>query len=166
MTQPGDLPSVSTPIGKAKRVPLQCFVDQVLPPLPSDSDPDALIEEGAFRYAVTKQGKMRGHTNQPPSGIHKKNVNKAYAQLLVGIRSIARTVHTQNALPLLFLNNKEGQADLSLRKHDTLPDAYFVLETSPKAAVEWANIAAFGEYQREENTDSVEEVKVPSIQPL
>lgn len=156
---------IATPIGKAYQVPTDFFVNSILPTLPPRLNLDALFNRGKFRRAVTAEGKLWGYRKKSPSGIHSKDINKAFAYLSQGVHSIVKATEDPKAIEhakktLTFYNNNEGESDLEQRTADSLPDAFFLLVTStPSSSVEWTDIAVPGEYKREDNADSVQEVR-------
>ncbi|KAF7790468.1 hypothetical protein EIP86_001423 [Pleurotus ostreatoroseus] len=151
--------TVETPIGRASQLPISFFVDFVLPPLPGDLIIEPLVQGGTFRDAITIQGKLWGYTKKSPSGIHSKDTEKAFSHLARAIRAITRAVHLEDLSAMKYLNNKGGVATLEARTDDTLPDAYFLLDEDSvsDAPIHWTQIAAFGEYKREENAESTKE---------
>ncbi|KAJ3557295.1 hypothetical protein NM688_g1549 [Phlebia brevispora] len=151
---------LTTPIGNAYKVPIQFFLDHILPPLHAELNLERLISNGAFSNAVTMRGQMWGYTKKSPSGIHSKDVKKAFASLQRGIRAVAKAVQHIGDPELLFCNNKGGQSTFERRTDESLPDAFFLARDASERSVQWSDIAAFGEYQRGSSPRCVQQVRV------
>ncbi|KAJ3555180.1 hypothetical protein NM688_g2718 [Phlebia brevispora] len=154
----GLLSRVDTPLGRANRVPIQFFLDRVLPPLCKDLEKlDSLINDGIFLDAIIARGNLWGYTKKTPSGIHRRDVNKAFASLQRDIRVMANRAPQDTEPTVIFYNNKEGESDFEEREDDSFPDAFFVSPETSRDAIQWSDIGIVGEYQREDGKKSLQE---------
>ena len=155
-------PRLATPLGKAYTVSVEWFFKHVLPPLPSHIDLDALINEEAFRKAVTSNHKLWGYGAKNPSGHHRKDVKKSYRYLQRSIHTILRAAHNANP-PLVFRNNKECVSRFNKRTSGCKPDAYFLREWNSSGPVAWTDIAVLGEYMCEYTDETAREVYISYV---
>ncbi|KAJ3559365.1 hypothetical protein NM688_g393 [Phlebia brevispora] len=150
---------VNTPIGRAIRVPVEAFLDQILPPLRYNLNPADVLQrlrEGTGRplshRAITCQDRWRGFSSDP--AMSSRSVGSSFRRLKDVIEEIGKATRLDNKgiePSLRFFNNEEGVPTLQDRASDTLPDAFLLCGTRRS----WPSLAVCGEYKK---TDSIPDV--------
>ena len=165
---PGSAILEDTPIGHAYRIPLQRFLDDLLPPLQPGIDLDALIEQlshpGRGRAAIgASTGRLWGYGAKDPSDVHKKNEKKAYAHISWSTGRFSAVAQADGLQANFeFRNNPHAIPKLDKRRDaEYLPDAYFVpLSMSRGTSVKWQDIAVPGEYRVPDSRENAQEVRI------
>ncbi|KAJ3529563.1 hypothetical protein NM688_g7837 [Phlebia brevispora] len=147
---------MSTRLGPATQVPIQFFLDHVLPPLDAEIDTDAVLAKlrrygkGPHR-AITKAGRWCGFSVDPAK-IKGPHSGSAFANWPRVVDAIARCgAPTGKCMKpsLRLVNNPSPGRDAEDCSVRAAPDAYMVAPDvlAGKTEVPWTSIAVIGEYE-------------------
>lgn len=161
-----------TPIGSAKQLPLQRFLDHVLPPLCHGTDPAQVVQllrtsPRRFTSArpITQKGRWRGFTVNPADSTHLEE--DAFRWLTAAVDAIIRasnSIEAGNAAEprLQFHYNEECVTTSTARSSRTLPDSFMSMgDTST-----WSTIGVCGEYKKSADHPDIEDVSILCVPSL
>lgn len=151
----------TTSMGSSLKVPVQFFLDRILPPLRPGLDPAAIIHHlkttgPKFRRAITAANRWRGCPSVP-SELNRPQ-HKTFDFFRDAVHAIMKAGNV--AAPGLnrlfnFFHNPNRVHRWNLRRTDTLPDAYF----SPTVPRNHLDIGVVGEYKTEDSEDDKDDAR-------
>ncbi len=151
---------IKTPFGVSHEVPVQHFLDHFLPQLRHGLSPAPVLEaiktSRTLSSCLTKQGRWRGFAKDPARC--DRSVHQTFSHLEGVVKAVvgaASSVSSHLKPRLNFKNNPSPTTTFQQWSDTRLPDACF-LEDDECA---WKNIAMCGEYQKENTSDCVEDVR-------
>lgn len=150
---------IETPCGPSGVIPLQVFLDSVLPPLRPGFDPRQVLEslknsQKSYK-AITRRNRWRGFTKDPKES--NASVYDTFKHLEGVVKSIANAcnqVNTSDKPALRFESNATLVARNRYSSEETFPHASFL----EGRELSWDKIAVCGEYRKEEDSESVQDV--------
>ena len=157
-------PDIVTPVGRAQRVTTSYFLDNVLPPLPSELAVTDILAS-IRRYGkksqrlITQQGRWRGFSEDPAKDTRdKQNIFVHFAAIIETIsRAGAARGQTSNAK---LVQRLVRRAEVPEEPDETtLPDGCIVPIGSDKET--WEDIAAVGWYSKAADSAQAFKVSVP-----
>lgn len=152
---------IKTPFGPSSELPLQAFLDGVLPPLRHSLNPEKVLKslqsgEKSSRI-ITEQGRWRGFANDPKHSDH--SILRTFKPLESVVKSIVEAcsqVITVDKPTLCFESNSTSVAKSRYHLGETFPHAFFL--EGPELS--WHKIAVCGEYRKKEDSESVQDVSI------
>ncbi|PSS18946.1 hypothetical protein PHLCEN_2v3162 [Hermanssonia centrifuga] len=157
--------TLATPQGNATQVSARLFLDDILPPLDSGADVDALIQRNPpvprkFGKLITTGGRLWGFPKNPSKS--RRLEKAAYKNLDHVAASIAQEGSKQGFKRVVeFTTNATGDARIGRRQAGSFPDAYFLVrKDSSDGVVGWPEVAVCGEYRKNASPNDEREVSV------
>ncbi len=141
-----------TPLGECIQLPVDYFLEHVLPPLHPQMDPRKMVDilktrGNKSRRAITTHGRWRGFARNPAESL--RDESHVFKYLADVVQAIAKVAGVDDADPTVrFQNNPHGGSDYDLRDDNSLPDAYLHLHNTLNDTVNWMDIAVPGEYRK------------------
>lgn len=141
-----------TELGYAHQVPVQYFLDQILPPLRPEINLDRVLRRLKYsrargRRAITKGGRWWGFSSNPSTST--KCPGETYKRFVGVVNSIARAGSSHAISPEFTLLHKKAYENAEEVPGQDLPDAYVVPTGVDKNRLSWADVAVVGEYQKQ-----------------
>ncbi len=142
---------LSTTLGFAMVVPVQYFLEHVLPPLHPRIDLErtlSKLKRGTRSHRpITKAGRWWGFSDDPESTKHSRKTSFLnFPRMVNAIAECGAPAGVQSSLEILF-NPHQGITSVD-RDEQSLPDAYLVTRGTQKSEVGWGDISVAGEYDK------------------
>ena len=153
---------LETPFGDAFVVPVEVFVDTILPPLPTNVQFDALVAEieqlrGYLRRIVASNVPLGDYSPGTPSQLEAQS---AFAPLEACADSVAGAIVDANQTFSFHIHKREDKP----LPHDDYPDAYMWSLEDPPASqppARWHSIAVPGVYEQTASRKTIKRVGPP-----
>ncbi len=153
---------VRTPQGDATQLPLALFLNNVLPPLPTDIDPLRLVHiltssypKSSSQKAITSKGRWRGFAQDPAESWQREK--ESFRHLKGIVHSILKA--GGHPLPVAFYQTPSDASSSRGRLEQYLPDSLLLSEPD----MCWDNVVTFGELQKHDSDADVQEVRATII---
>lgn len=156
------LPSsgIETPFGPPEIIPVQVFLDSVLPPLQPGLDPKLILKslknnQTSSQKIITGRNRWRGFAKDPKQS--EESVYYTFKHLEGVSKAIIKAVSAGHgdAKPIQHLEANPNYVMRRLRRgFERFPDASFL--DGPELS--WKTIAVCGEYEKVEGARSVQDV--------
>ncbi|KAJ3554522.1 hypothetical protein NM688_g3064 [Phlebia brevispora] len=150
---------VSSEVGPVTQVPLEYFIEHVLPPLHPNIDIDTVLQDlrragRGNRHPITRSGRWWGFGQDPTSTKH--SVSRSYIHFPKIVDAIVkyRAPHGMNP-SVDFMHNPKPIPPWRKRGETAFPDAFMLLRGASKSDVKWTDIWIVGEYDKIEPSSSV-----------
>lgn len=152
--------AIKTPFGSSSELPLQAFLDGVLPPLRHGLNPEKVLKslqsgEKSSRI-ITKQGRWRGFANDPKHSDH--SILRTFKPLESVVKSIVKACSQVITVdePTLRFESNHTLVDRSRYNLEETPFPHASFLEGPELA--WDKIAVCGEYQKERGSEAIQDV--------
>ncbi|KAJ3531368.1 hypothetical protein NM688_g7587 [Phlebia brevispora] len=148
----------SSEMGPITQIPLEYFVEHVLPPLHPDINVDAVFQKlkragKGTRRPITKSGRWWGFGQDPMNTRY--SVSRSYVHFPKIIDAIVQYGAPHGFVPCLdFMHNPRPFPTHKTRDDSVFPDAFMLPSGTSKTDVKWADIGVVGEYDKNEPSDS------------
>lgn len=150
---------IETPFGPSNVIPLQVFLDSVLPPLRLGFDVRQVLESlknsQKSYQGTTGRKRRRGFTEDPSAS--DASIFATFKHLDAVVKSIVKACHqlyTADEPTLRFESNSTLVPRNRCSSEETFPHASF----SEGPEFTWDKIAVCGEYQKERDSASIQDV--------
>ena len=153
--------SVKTPFGLSAALPLQMFLENILPPLQDGLNPrnvlEALRKGQKSHNLITEQNRWKGFETDPKhSGLSDYHTFMHLEAVVASVVDLSRHVVNDVDLPLRLESNPTPVAKYRYSSNTTFPDASFLKGSE----LGWEKIAVCGEYETDEVPEYVDDVSV------
>ena len=153
--------SFETAAGTAQQVPLEYFMQHVLPPLRSDIDPQKVVSKmrrtkNKAKRSITRAGRWRGFAEDPADIARcDEAFFLHFTKLLEAIVQCSAPRDAQTSLSLVY--RRDGDLD---RDHDRyfLPSAYMTRSRGPHYNGAWGDMSVLSWYSTGDDQSDCETV--------
>lgn len=159
---PNHLSPLLTPLGHATQLPIECFLQHVLPPLPHDVHPTKILDYllhaenfSAAQRPITQKGRWRGFPTDPAQ---MKTTQRQVFRRIENVVSAVLHASGSSVTPktISFLHNSPPRQTKITWTEDFLPElCLFRGETAS-----WSSMVTFGDLRKTATEKDAQEVNL------
>lgn len=151
------LPPLLTPFGHATQLPVESFLQHVLPPLPDGVSPSKTLghlvsptEKSLAQRSITQKGRWRGFPTDPAET---KTTQRKLFRNIQNVFSAILQASGSSVAPVSFLHNSPPSQTNATRNSKSFPDLCLA-----RGGNTWASMITFGELRKTSTQQDIHEV--------